>query len=60
MPNTITQESKARDALVLDALDRNISDAPKYGICCEVFVALKYEFERVMKERDDMISAGKG
>lgn len=55
MVSTITQESRARDAIVLKALDRNIREAPKFGICCDVFVALKGEFERVMQERDTLL-----
>lgn len=46
------EESKQRDEIVLEALERNIKEAPRFGICCDVFVALKVEFERVMQERD--------
>ena len=44
-----------RDKLVLDALNENIKKAPSLGICAETFYALKQEFLRIMRERDDAL-----
>ena len=44
------ERSKQRDKIVPEALDRNIQEAPKYGVCCDVFVALLSEFHGVMDE----------
>nr|DAF41035.1 MAG TPA: hypothetical protein [Caudoviricetes sp.] len=52
------EESKQRDEIVLEALERNIKEAPRYGVCCDVFVALLSEFQRVMDERDALIAKG--
>lgn len=52
------EESKQRDEIVLEALERNIKEAPKYGVCCDVFVALPSEFHRVMDERDMLLAKG--
>ncbi len=43
---------KERDRAVLSALDDNIRRAPSLGVCAECFAVLKFEFERVMAERD--------
>ena len=55
----ITLESAHRDKLVLESLDRNIQEAPKFGICGDVFVALRCEFERVMRERNELLKSRK-
>lgn len=52
------EESKQRDEIVLEALERNINEAPKFGVCCDVFVALLSEFHRVMDERDILLARG--
>lgn len=44
-----------RDQAVLDALDENIKIAPSIGVCADTFYALKQEFLRVMKERNDAL-----
>lgn len=44
-----------RDKAVLDSLDENIRLAPHLGICADTFYALKQEFLRVMRERDEAI-----
>lgn len=50
-------DSKERDQLVLVALDENMKKSPTLGVCADTFYALKQEFLRVMRERDDAISA---
>lgn len=44
-----------RDKAVLDSLDDNIRLAPRLGVCADTFYALKQEFLRVMRERDEAI-----
>lgn len=52
----MNNNSYNRDQVVLDSLNANMRNAPKYGICADTFYALKEEFLRVMKERDDAIT----
>ena len=49
------KSNSERDKLVLDALNENIKKAPSLGICAETFYALKQEFLRIMRERDDAL-----
>lgn len=44
-----------RDKAVLDSLDENIRLSPLLGVCADTFYALKQEFLRVMRERDEAI-----
>lgn len=44
-----------RDKAVLDSLDENIRLSPRLGVCADTFYALKQEFLRVMRERDEAI-----
>lgn len=54
--NILNNDSYKRDQVVLDSLDANMHEAPKYGICADTFYALKEEFLRVMQERDEAIA----
>ena len=43
-----------RDKMVLLSLDDMINNASKVGLSALPFVELKKEFERIMKERDEL------
>ena len=44
-----------RDEMVLLSLDDMIDNAPELGLLALPFIELKKEFERIMKERDELV-----
>ena len=44
-----------KDKVLLSSIDEMIKDAPNIGIMPLVFIQLKKEVERIIKERDEAI-----